>query len=227
LRLPAFFMQPYERVERMRSGRTQAWLYPAGMPVWRARFAPVLIGPYSARVECSDANGTRRSPPVAFQCTPSANRGFVRVSRSDSRYFEFSEGQPFFPIGQNLAFIGESQFVTPPRVPEIFQRLSTQRRQLPAHLDRLPRLGDGDRGAQERVGTLVELEPALRPDAWRRRPRRLGADVRAARSRPARPAGGRSVTQRGIAPRDTVRADEAALDWIRRRSCRLPSGRTN
>ena len=125
LRLPAFFMQPYERVERMRSGRTQAWLYPAGMPVWRARFAPVLIGPYSARVECSDTNGTRRSPPVAFQCTPSANRGFVRVSRSDSRYFEFSEGQPFFPIGQNLAFIGESQFVTPPRVPEIFQRLST------------------------------------------------------------------------------------------------------
>jgi hypothetical protein len=109
VRLPAFFMQPYERVDRMRSGRLHAWLYPSGMPGWRARFAPDQTGRYQAIAECRDANGTRRSAPVTFESTPSTNRGFVRVSRSDPRFFEFSEGQPFFPIGQNLAFIGESQ----------------------------------------------------------------------------------------------------------------------
>ncbi|MCL4201868.1 MAG: DUF5060 domain-containing protein [Pirellulaceae bacterium] len=124
LRLPAFFMQPCQRVDRPRSGRPAAWLYPAGPPGWRARFAPSEVGDYSVLAECKDRRGTHRSPPANFACTPSDNKGFVRVSRSDPRYFEFSEGQPFFPIGQNLAFVGESQFVTPPRVPEIFQQLS-------------------------------------------------------------------------------------------------------
>ena len=124
LRVPAFFMQPYQRHDRPRSGRPAAWLYPAGTPGWRARFAPVEVGNYSALAECKDRRGSRRSPPVAFECTPSDSQGFVQVSRGDPRFFEFSEGQPFFPIGQNLAFVGESQFVTPPRVPEIFERLS-------------------------------------------------------------------------------------------------------
>ncbi len=127
LRVPAFFMQPYERKTNTHSGRPAAWLYPSAMPGWRVRFAPREIGQYSAVAEFKDRHGTRRSPAVSFSCTSPAEpeKGFVHVSRTDPRFFEFSSGDPFFPIGQNLAFIGETQYVTPPRVANIFERLSS------------------------------------------------------------------------------------------------------
>ena len=45
------------------------------------------------------------------------------MSRTDPRFFEFSDGQSFFPIGQNLAFIGEQQHVTVSKAEEIFAKL--------------------------------------------------------------------------------------------------------
>ena len=53
-----------------------------------------------------------------------SRRGFRRVSRQDPRFFEFEDGQPFFPIGQNLAFIGESQYVTLPKMEQVFPQLA-------------------------------------------------------------------------------------------------------
>lgn len=124
LSVPAFSMQDYQRQEVTQAGRSATWLYPRGLPGWRARFAPSEEGRFTAVAEVKDRAGVRRSSPVDFTCTPSDSRGFLRVSRSDPRYFEFGEGQPFFPIGQNLAFIGESQYVKPGRVEEIFAKLA-------------------------------------------------------------------------------------------------------
>ncbi len=125
LRVPAFYWQPYERRQVSRSGRPAAWIYLAGLPGWRGRFAPAEPGAYSAVAELTDRDGTRRSAPVTFSSRPSPSNGYVRVSRRDPRYFEFSNGQPFFPIGQNLAYIGDSQYVTPVKVAETFEKLSS------------------------------------------------------------------------------------------------------
>ncbi|MCB1125617.1 MAG: hypothetical protein KDM81_03905, partial [Verrucomicrobiae bacterium] len=46
-----------------------------------------------------------------------------RVSRTDPRFLEFSTGEPFFPVGQNLAFIGEGQYVTPTKAEQILGKL--------------------------------------------------------------------------------------------------------
>ncbi len=124
VRLPAFWIQPYDRQEVQRSGKQVVWRYPSSFPVWRARYAPQEVGEYSAVAELTDSQGTRRSKPVRFTCTSSDAKGFVRVSQSDPRYFEFSNGQPFFPIGQNLAFIGENQQVSPAEITSVFERLS-------------------------------------------------------------------------------------------------------
>ena len=40
------------------------------------------------------------------------------------RFLEFPEGQPFFAIGQNLAFIGPGQYVSVSKAEEIFDKLS-------------------------------------------------------------------------------------------------------
>jgi hypothetical protein len=124
LTLPAFYCQQYERRKMSRGRRQASWMYPLGRPVWKARFAPGQVGAYRAVVSLKDRSGTSRSRSIALQCTQSDRKGFVRVSRKDPRFFELSEGEPFFAIGQNLAFIGEGQYVTLPKAEEIFANLS-------------------------------------------------------------------------------------------------------
>ena len=81
-------------------------------------------GDYSAVAIVKDGSGTRSSSAVRFTCGPSVSRGFVRVSGKDPRFLEFSQGQPYFPIGQNLAFIGGQQYVTLSKAEEIFGKLA-------------------------------------------------------------------------------------------------------
>lgn len=124
LSIPAFYCQAYERRSLARRGRPGTWMYPVGQPEWKARFAPVQVGAYQAVARLTDGRGERRSGGVRFACRPSDGKGFVRISRRDPRFFELSEGQPLFAIGQNLAFIGEGQYVTLARAEEIFATLS-------------------------------------------------------------------------------------------------------
>jgi len=122
--LPAFFGQDYERRDLERDGKTVAWCYPRGVGSWQARFAPTEPGTYTARAVLRDGRGEITSASVMFECLASASKGFLRVSDEDPRFLQFSEGPPFFPIGQNLAFIGEGQYVTAPRAEEIFGKLA-------------------------------------------------------------------------------------------------------
>jgi hypothetical protein len=124
LLVPAFLYQHYERAALFSPDQRRDWFYPIGLPGWRVRFAPLRTGRYEAVAALKDRWGTVSSAPVMFDCVGVASPGFVRVSRTDSRFLEFSEGQPFFPIGQNLAFIGTQQYVTLSRMEQIFGKLA-------------------------------------------------------------------------------------------------------
>jgi len=121
--VPAFFAQEYER-RRGETGAPRDWIYPVGNGAWKVRFAPAAVGRYRAMAVLKDRDGEKRSPSVAFECVPSTARGFIRVARKDPRFLEFDNGEPFFAIGQNLAFIGEQQYVTPAKAEEIFAKLA-------------------------------------------------------------------------------------------------------
>lgn len=120
--LPAFWMQPYARQVLQRG---KDWLYPTGLASWHARFAPQHVGRYEAVAKLRDPARSVRSPSVSFTCVASPDPGYLRISTKDPRFLAFSERRPMFPIGQNLAFIGSSQFVTLARAEEIFDKLST------------------------------------------------------------------------------------------------------
>jgi hypothetical protein len=122
--LPAFFGQDYERQDIPQGGRTTAWYYPRGTGSWRARFAPMETGVYVARASLRDRQGEVSSAPVTFACVASANKGFLRAGTKDPRFLEFTEGQPFFVLGQNVAFVGEGQYVTPIKAEQIFGKLA-------------------------------------------------------------------------------------------------------
>ena len=121
IQVPAFFYQDYE----MRLlGHGEEWFYPKGLPLWRARFAPMEIGPYRVRVVWRDQTGSGTSPWIGLVCVPSSNPGFLRVSRKAPRYLEFSTGKPFFGIGQNLAFIGDQQYFNLSKALVAFRKLA-------------------------------------------------------------------------------------------------------
>ena len=82
--VPCFFYQPVD-----------ANVVPIGQPDWRCRYAPESIGTWRYRIRLTDRAGTSQSAPAAFTATGSDSRGFVRVSPTDTRYFEFDDGTPF------------------------------------------------------------------------------------------------------------------------------------
>ena len=121
--VPAFYMQPYEYRRVRRGRRKEDWIYPAGGPVWKARFSPGQPGRYSCTVLVRDRSGSKRSGEVIFHARATDDPGFIRVSEKSPRYLEFSDGSPYFPIGQNLAFIGCGQYVDLQRADEIFGKM--------------------------------------------------------------------------------------------------------
>ena len=122
--LPAFYCQQYER-RKLNQGRSRSnWFYPVGNGTWKARFAPMQAGTYVAKARLEDRTGTIQSESVRFDCVSSLNKGFLRTCEKDPRFMELSDGEPFFAIGQNLAFIGEGQYVTLTKAEEIFGKLA-------------------------------------------------------------------------------------------------------
>jgi len=122
--IPAFYDQEFERRQIPRGNKPVDWIYPVGQPVWKARFAPMEVGAYEAQAVLAGRAGSGQSTgAVRFECTDSKGPGFLRVSWKDPRYLEFTEGKPFFAIGQNLAFIGEAQYANLARAETMFARL--------------------------------------------------------------------------------------------------------
>src|SRR3989344_3958331 len=88
---PCFYYQPMEQVG---SGSEIAFM-PIGAMDWRCRFAPDAVGTWQYRTTATDQNGTTTSSTQQFTAASSTSKGYIRVSPTDSRFFEFSNGTPF------------------------------------------------------------------------------------------------------------------------------------
>ena len=97
--VPAFVYQDYMR----RIERNVERLIPIGRTVWKVRFAPPEEGEYKYYIEIFEKKKLiLRTRKRRFLCSPSNNRGFLRVSERDPHYFEFDNGDFFYPIGHNI-----------------------------------------------------------------------------------------------------------------------------
>lgn len=95
LRQPAFFNTEVERIG------TGANMYFAetNKSYWAVRFSPQEIGQYKVTLYAQDASGSTTVSAGSFTAAAPIKKGFIQVSRSDPRYFEFSNGDLFWPIG--------------------------------------------------------------------------------------------------------------------------------
>ncbi|RMF91249.1 MAG: hypothetical protein D6741_16190, partial [Planctomycetota bacterium] len=122
-RVPCFWMQPFAYRSLRQGARSVDWLYPDGDAGWYARFTLEKPGRHRLQARLVDADGERISRPVEILCTPSASPGFLRIDSRRPTCFAFDDGTPFFAIGQNLAFVGQSQYVTLGNLDSILAKL--------------------------------------------------------------------------------------------------------
>ncbi len=84
---------------------TREIITPTGRPYWELRFTPTEVGKHQIRLTIIDhSTGEKeqlKTPWSNFIVANSTLDGFVKVS-NDSRFFEFSSGKMFYPIGINI-----------------------------------------------------------------------------------------------------------------------------
>jgi len=107
---PAFFDQPF--THQVINGRDH--FTPSGEPYFTIRFTPAMAGEWEFRIRVRDEEGEAFYPPlneggISFSVSNSSansymNRGFLGVSSSDPRYFEYDSGEPFVGLGFNDGF---------------------------------------------------------------------------------------------------------------------------
>ena len=110
VRVPGFFYQAYLRTMDRRAEK----LVPMGRSQWKIRFAPRQAGEYQYYVEVDDGERIR-SDTGRFRCVEAADSaggrkaGFVRISSTDPNYFEFDNGEFYYPIGHNVASVHDAR----------------------------------------------------------------------------------------------------------------------
>jgi hypothetical protein len=93
--VPGFFYQEYYL-------NAQNKIEKVGEPVWKVRFTPVIAGKYSFYVTASNQGREIQSSPSEFECISfNTNHGFIKVSKCNPLYFDFSDGTSFFGIGMD------------------------------------------------------------------------------------------------------------------------------
>ncbi len=97
-RVPAFFYRPYRRVLR---GAEES-LLPDGSCCFKVRYTPVTEGKHDMYIAGKVMGRNVRSGPITFEVQKQQAKGFVRVSKKDPTYFEFENGEHFYPIGHNF-----------------------------------------------------------------------------------------------------------------------------
>lgn len=98
--IPAFYYQDFDYQVK----NNKDWIYPKNEFKWKVRFAPPKTGSWQYRLTITDSSGTFTTQPQSFTVSDSANKGFIKVSDKDKRYFEYEDGTYFPASGYNMNF---------------------------------------------------------------------------------------------------------------------------
>jgi hypothetical protein len=97
---PAFYYKHFDdRIKKNRDGDDREWYYPTGQFSWKVRFSPNQPGTWQFKLKARDASGYTETTPQTFAVVNSSSRGFIKVSATDPRYFEFDDGTTFHAMG--------------------------------------------------------------------------------------------------------------------------------
>jgi hypothetical protein len=95
--VPGFWMQPFACEDPCATLELQS----QGEPVWQVRLTPQEVGQWSYTLQARDNGGITTVLDGQFTVAESGERGFIRKG-ANGRYFQFNNGDAYFPIGHNL-----------------------------------------------------------------------------------------------------------------------------
>jgi hypothetical protein len=124
-----FFAQDYKTVSL---GMNEEILIPVpglGTP-WRINYRPRDKGKYIVYLNVSDNTGEATYHAGEFTVSTSEERGFLRVSKKDNRYFEFDNGDIFYATGpsgwfrqsENWMMGGNTRWIPVEQIKEYYKR---------------------------------------------------------------------------------------------------------
>jgi len=91
---PAFYDMPYQRFDN--------YLLPNGYFIWKVRASFDEPGQYNVILKAIDSLGQKIYPLGSVNVIQSENnKGVIKVSEFNNRYFEYSDGSAFFGLGFN------------------------------------------------------------------------------------------------------------------------------
>ena len=101
---PCFYYQAFDDQQKVSwQGGTHEWMLPLDSYFWKCRFAPNATGSWKYRIRAQDSEGTTTTgDSSAITVSAGTSKGFVKVSSTDNRYFEYSDGTPFWTPGIEL-----------------------------------------------------------------------------------------------------------------------------
>lgn len=114
---PGFYYQVFD--DQTKNG--SAWFYTTGQAVWKIRFSPDEVGTWQYYIKAQDRSGKVQTGVQSFTVTASSSHGFIRPSKTDPRYFEYSDGTYFPALSMNSAY-NEIQWSNPADNLDYFQK---------------------------------------------------------------------------------------------------------
>ncbi|MFC1479015.1 DUF5060 domain-containing protein [Planctomycetota bacterium] len=96
----AFYCRNY--IRRWDEEKQQEVLVRKGAGMWKLRYAPKKKGQHTFRIKAQTGNASVISSEFSFRALPARTPGYVAVDKTDSRYFAFSNGSFFYPVGHNV-----------------------------------------------------------------------------------------------------------------------------
>ncbi len=100
--MPGFITRAYKVASQ---GQTDV-LEPNGQEEWQVRFTPTKAGRWTFHLVLRDQNGEATSQTETLSIKPSDAPGFIHRSRRNPLYFSWSDGKPYFAVGENMAWDG-------------------------------------------------------------------------------------------------------------------------
>ncbi|HBY58208.1 MAG TPA: hypothetical protein DEH78_00190 [Solibacterales bacterium] len=130
-RVFAFFQQEFTPVSL---NSEEEILLPAPGPAWKVYYRPRELGRHSVELFAHDRTGVRKCTAGTFESVASAQPGYLKISSSDPRFFEYSNGDSFFGIGPsgwlrgpNYIFGGNPRWVPLAMMDAFYARKAAQR----------------------------------------------------------------------------------------------------
>ena len=90
---PAFYDMPYQRFND--------YLLPTGNFIWKVRASFDEPGQYDVLLRATDSVGTKNYSLGQITVVQSNNKGYLKVSEQNDKYFEYSSGASFLGLGFN------------------------------------------------------------------------------------------------------------------------------